>query len=63
LLAYPHIGGAPLVRPRAILLSAHLLAVEALMIWLPFGKLIHVAFMPLLQVARGMGHFLHKRMV
>ncbi len=50
LLAYPHVGGAPLIGPFAMLLTAHLLAVEVLMIWLPFGKLIHVAFMPLLQV-------------
>ena len=49
LLAYPHVGGAPLIGPYAILLTAHLLAVELLMIWLPFGKLIHVAFMPLLR--------------
>jgi len=51
LLSYPHLGGAPLIRPDAMLLAAHLLAVEVLMIWLPFGKLIHVAFMPLLQLA------------
>ena len=51
LLCYPHLGGAPLMSPYAVLLTAHLLAVELLMIWLPFGKLIHVAFMPLLQIA------------
>ncbi len=51
LLAYPHVGGAPAIGPYAILLAAHLFAVEALMIWLPFGKLIHLAFMPLLRVA------------
>ena len=51
LLCYPHVGGAPAFGPYAMLLTAHLLAVELLMIWLPFGKLIHVAFMPLLQVA------------
>ena len=50
LLAYPHVGGAPAIGPYAMLLTAHLLAVELLMVWLPFGKLIHVAFMPFLQV-------------
>lgn len=53
---YPHLGGAPLLGPFATLLSAHLLAVELLMIWLPFGKLIHVAFMPLLQGAMLIRH-------
>lgn len=48
LLCYPHIGGNPILKPYAFLLTAHLFAVEALMIWLPFGKLIHVAFIPLL---------------
>jgi nitrate reductase gamma subunit len=51
LMCYPHLGGAPALRPYAMLLTAHLLAVELLMVWLPFGKLIHVAFMPLLQLA------------
>lgn len=51
LMCYPHLGGAPMLRPYAMLLTAHLIAVELLMIWLPFGKLIHVAFMPLLQIA------------
>src|ERR1700733_9869156 len=51
LLCYPHVGGAPMLRPYAMLLTAHLIAVELLMIWLPFGKLIHVAFMPVLQMA------------
>lgn len=51
LLAYPHVGGTPLARPYAMLLTAHLLSVELLMVWLPFGKLIHVAFMPLLRIA------------
>jgi nitrate reductase gamma subunit len=49
LVCYPHIGGGPIIGPYAALLTAHLLAVELLMIWLPFGKLIHVAFMPMLQ--------------
>ena len=48
-MCYPHLGGTPAIGPYAMLLTAHLIAVEALMIWLPFGKLIHVAFMPLLQ--------------
>jgi nitrate reductase gamma subunit len=51
LMCYPHVGGAPIGRPFALLLTAHLLAVELLMVWLPFGKLIHVAFMPMLQTA------------
>jgi nitrate reductase gamma subunit len=51
LMCYPHIGGAPALPPCAMLLTAHLLAVELLMVWLPFGKLIHVAFMPILQTA------------
>jgi nitrate reductase gamma subunit len=51
LLCYPHVGGAPAFGPYAMLLTAHLLAVELLMVWLPFGKLIHIAFMPLLQTA------------
>lgn len=50
LLCYPHIGGGQLIGPYAALLTAHLLAVELLMIWLPFGKLIHVAFMPMMRV-------------
>jgi len=49
LICYPHIGGGPAIGPYAFLLTAHLLAVELLIIWLPFGKLIHVAFMPMLQ--------------
>jgi nitrate reductase gamma subunit len=60
LLSYPHLGGAALVRPYAMLLTAHLFAVEALMIWLPFGKLIHVAFMPLLQIAAIRGRLAKK---
>ena len=51
LVCYPHLGGAPGLPPYAMLLTAHLFAVELLMIWLPFGKLIHVAFMPMLQTA------------
>lgn len=51
MLAYPHIGGTPIAPPYALLLTAHLLAVELLMVWLPFGKLVHVAFMPMLRAA------------
>jgi nitrate reductase gamma subunit len=57
LVCYPHIGGATVLGPYAMLLTAHLLAVELLMVWLPFGKLIHVAFMPMLQVAITIRHF------
>jgi nitrate reductase gamma subunit len=57
MMCYPHLGGAPVSGPYAMLLTAHLLAVEVLMIWLPFGKLIHVAFMPLLQGAIAIRHF------
>lgn len=35
--AYMHFGG-----PYQILLAIHILAVEALMIWFPFGKLMHM---------------------
>ncbi len=49
MLAYPHVGGTPIAPPYAALLTAHLLAVELLMVWLPFGKLVHVAFMPVLR--------------
>ncbi|MGO9603376.1 MAG: nitrate reductase [Candidatus Binataceae bacterium] len=47
MLAYPHVGGGALVAPYRALLTAHLLCVELLMVWLPFGKLGHVAIMPL----------------
>jgi nitrate reductase gamma subunit len=60
LMCYPHVGGASVVGPYAMLLTAHLLAVELLMIWLPFGKLVHVAFMPLLQAAVSLRHFVAK---
>lgn len=49
LLAYPHLGGTAIIKPYSLLLAAHLLAVELLMIWFPFGKLIHVAFMPMMR--------------
>jgi nitrate reductase gamma subunit len=60
LICYPHVGGAPFIGPYAMLLTAHLLAVELLMIWLPFGKLIHVAFMPLLRTGAAIRHFVAK---
>jgi nitrate reductase gamma subunit len=60
LLCYPHVGGAPLTGPYAPLLTVHLLAVELLMIWLPFGKLVHVAFMPMLQGAIAIRHLVAK---
>ncbi|MGH7781122.1 MAG: nitrate reductase [Candidatus Binataceae bacterium] len=47
MLAYPHVGGAALTAPYRALLSAHLLSVELLFVWLPFGKLAHLALMPL----------------
>jgi nitrate reductase gamma subunit len=37
MLAYAHAGGAP----YETLLGAHILSAEALMIWFPFGKLMH----------------------
>jgi len=49
MLAFPHLGGASLTRPYAALLTAHLLSVELLMIWLPFGRLAHLVLMPLLR--------------
>ena len=60
LLCYPHVGGTPLGGPYAMLLTAHLIAVELLMIWLPFGKLIHVAFMPMLQAGRAISRLVAK---
>ena len=60
LMCYPHLGGAPVLGPYAMLLTAHLLAVELLMIWLPFGKLIHVAFMPFLQAGIIVRHLVSK---
>jgi nitrate reductase gamma subunit len=40
MLAYAHAGGAP----YQTLLGVHILSAEALMVWFPFGKLMH-AFM------------------
>lgn len=52
LLAFPHLGGASLTPPYAALLTAHLLSAELLMVWLPFGRLAHLALMPLLRGVR-----------
>ncbi len=60
LVCYPHVGGTPAFGPYGMLLTAHLLAVELLMVWLPFGKLIHVAFMPLFQVLGAIRQFVVK---
>jgi len=49
MFAFPHLGGASLAPPYAALLTAHLLSVEFLMIWLPFGRLAHLVLMPLLR--------------
>lgn len=55
LLAFPHLGGASLAPPFAALLTAHLLSAELLMVWLPFGRLAHLALMPLFRgVARAL---------
>jgi nitrate reductase gamma subunit len=51
LFAFPHLGGAALTPPYAALLTAHLLSAELLMVWLPFGRLAHLALMPLLRGA------------
>ncbi len=45
--AYPHVGGGAMMAPYRALLTAHLVCVELLMAWLPFGKLGHVALMPI----------------
>ena len=60
LVCYPHVGGAPAIGPYGMLLTAHLIAVELLMVWLPFGKLIHVAFMPFFQVLGAIRQFVVK---
>jgi hypothetical protein len=36
MLAYSHVGG-----PYPKLLATHLLSVELLLVWFPFGKLMH----------------------
>jgi nitrate reductase gamma subunit len=49
LLAFAHLGGASMLAPYAALLTAHLVSAELLMVWLPFGRLAHLALMPLLR--------------
>ena len=46
--AYAH-----LFRPYEIVLAIHILSVEALMIWLPFGKLMHLFTMFAVRGATG----------
>jgi nitrate reductase gamma subunit len=46
--AYMHLFG-----PYQWLLAIHILSVEALMIWLPFGKLMHVFTMLALRATTG----------
>ncbi len=60
MLAYPHVGGAALMAPYRALLTAHLLSVELLMVWLPFGKLAHLALMPLGIVALRLARMLRR---
>ena len=60
MVAYPHLGGTSVMGPDAMLLTAHLFAVELLMIWLPFGKLVHVAFMPILRAAVTLRHLVYR---
>jgi nitrate reductase gamma subunit len=49
MLAYSHIGA-----PYETLLAVHILSVEALMIWFPFGKLMHTFTMFVLRGITGM---------
>lgn len=57
ILCYPHVGGTTIIKPYAGLLVFHLFAVELLMVWLPFGKLIHLALMPLFALAARLRRF------
>jgi nitrate reductase gamma subunit len=50
MLAYAHAGGAP----YQALLAVHILAVEALMVWFPFGKLMHAFTIFAARGAQGM---------
>jgi len=56
--AYPHLGGTAVIAPYRALLTAHLLCVELLFVWLPFGKLGHVAILPLAGAAAQFAGFL-----
>ncbi len=51
MLAFPHLGGGSIFGPYTMLLTAHLLSVELLMVYLPFGKLMHLILMPLFRGA------------
>lgn len=51
MLAFPHLGGGSLIGPSALWLTAHLLSAELLMVYLPFGKLMHLILMPLFRAA------------
>ena len=50
MLAYAHAGGAP----YETLLGVHILSAEALMIWFPFGKLMHAFLIFGARAAQGM---------
>ncbi len=62
LLAYPHLGGASLGGPYAAVLAVHILSAELLMVWLPFGKLMHIAMMPVFRITVRAVQFLHARL-
>jgi nitrate reductase gamma subunit len=61
MLAFPHLGGASIFGPYAMLLTVHLISVEALMVYLPFGKLMHLILMPLFRSALFIGSLRRKR--
>jgi nitrate reductase gamma subunit len=60
--AYPHLGGAAVTAPYRALLTAHLLCVELLFVWLPFGKLGHVAILPLVGAGAQFFAFLRRKL-
>ncbi len=49
LMAFSHVGA-----PYQTLLGIHILSVELLMVWFPFGKLMHAFTMPMLRSLTGM---------
>jgi nitrate reductase gamma subunit len=51
LAAYPHLGGGFIFSPSVFWLTLHLLSVELLMLYLPFGKLMHLVLMPFFRAA------------
>jgi nitrate reductase gamma subunit len=63
MLAFPHLGGGSILGPYAMLLTAHLLSIELLMIYLPFGKLMHLILMPLFRAAIFIARPLRRRLV